>query len=32
MKKFIIDLFQATIIATLIGGPLFVYMIFYWKP
>jgi ABC-type Fe3+-siderophore transport system permease subunit len=32
MKKFIIDLFQATIIAALIGGPLFVYMIFFWKP
>jgi ABC-type Fe3+-siderophore transport system permease subunit len=30
--KFLKDLFQATILAALFGGPLFIYMIFFWKP
>lgn len=32
MKSFLKDLFQATVIAALIGGPLFIYMIYFWTP
>ena len=30
--KFLKDLFQATVAAALLGGPLFVYMVYFWKP
>ena len=32
MKSFLKDLFQATVAAALLGGPLFVYMVYFWKP
>lgn len=32
MKRFMIDLFQAAILAALFGGPLFLYMIFVMQP
>lgn len=30
--KFLIELLQATVIAALIGGPFFYYMLVVWKP
>lgn len=32
LKALSVELFQATVAAALIGGPLFVYMIYFWKP
>jgi ABC-type Fe3+-siderophore transport system permease subunit len=32
MKSFLKDLAQATVVAALIGGPLFIYMIYFWTP
>jgi hypothetical protein len=32
LKELVKDLAKATVAAAMIGGPLFIYMIYFWKP